>query len=398
MTPISIEKKWFFIKSDINLKKERKITANIYSKKNRKVKINKDFNIKFLNKVTIQELKQFTQEFYILKKSNFSNSYAISTIINNTNNEYLKKALNEILQNIKSGKHMYKTMKNYSSIFPYIYINFIKTGELTGKLEDALLNSIKYLEDEENIKNKIKSEVLPSLVAFFSILFLLVISVLFGIPSLQSIVNSGDNSNIVLPKITLIFMNIVTNMLKYWYILLAILIVISIIVIRYVNTEKGKYKIDYIKYSNFLFGKLIYIIDFSRLLKSIYLNLQNKMRIQDALEIAKNFTDNTYMISKIEESISNIYVGKSWITPFENENILNPIIIELIKKGAKNKSLEILKEAIEYTDKVLENETNIVLKKLPEILYIAVGVVLILFLIIFLIPCIQSYLGGLLFI
>lgn len=397
MTPISVEKRWLFIKTDNNSKKQKNVTAKVYSKKKKLFEIDKDFNIRFSNKVTIRELKKFTQEFYILKKSNFTNSYALSAIINNTNNEYFKQALRNLLKEAKSGKHLYKTMKKYNNIFPLVYINFIKTGELTGNLDNALDNAIKYLEDIENTRNKIKGEIIPSVIAFVSILFLIIVSLLFGIPSLQSIIESS-NSNIVLPKITLFFVGIINNFIKYWYVYLAIFIGIVIIGIRYINTENGKYKIDYFKYSNFLFGRLIYVIEFSRLLKSVFLNLQNKMRIQDSLEIAKNFTSNTYMISKIEESISNIYLGKSWIAPFENNKFLNPIIIEMIKKGAKNKSLNILESAIEYTDKEIENETNAVLKKMPEILYIIVGIELIFFLIVFLIPCIHIYLSGLLFI
>ena len=104
------------------------------------------------------------------------------------------------------------------------------------------------------------------------------------------------------------------------------------------------------------------------------------------------------MIATIENSISNIYVGKSWVTPFEKDKILNPIMLEILKKSERSNTQETLQKIIEYVDLEIEKETKKVMKLLPKISYSVIGIVLILFLIIILIPCIQVYLGGFLFI
>ena len=156
-------------------------------------------------------------------------------------------------------------------------------------------------------------------------------------------------------------------------------------------------KYDYFKYKNKLFGKLNYLIDFSNLLKSISFNY-NKIRIQDLLEISKNFVDNSYMKLKIEESINNIYLGKDWLNPFENEKKVNSTIIEMIRKSQNRDSKNIIEKVIIYLNKEIENELNNSLKRILEYSYIIIGISIILFLIIILIPCIQAFLGGLLII
>lgn len=104
------------------------------------------------------------------------------------------------------------------------------------------------------------------------------------------------------------------------------------------------------------------------------------------------------MISTIENSISNVYVGKSWVTPFENDNILNPIILEILKKSERSKTQETLVKIIEYIDVEIEKETKKVMKLLPRIAYFIICMLLLLFLVIILIPCLQVYLGGFLFV
>lgn len=49
---------------------------------------------------------------------------------------------------------MYTTMEYYSNIFPYIYTNMIKVGELSGSLTNSLKQAVEYLDDTEALNKK----------------------------------------------------------------------------------------------------------------------------------------------------------------------------------------------------------------------------------------------------
>lgn len=395
MTPISVETSIF---DNYSSNRKRKLTADIKVKKNKKFSIKKDILDKDItNKISLREIKEFTSDFYILRKSNFTDKHALITLINKTDNEYLKKILENILNGLENGKYIYKTMKEYKNVFPIIYINLIKTGELTNSVNASLEYAISYLENEEKIKNKIKHVLLPNVLAFIGIVVMLICAIVIVIPNLQEIFRTY-RINVYLPKFVLFLSRSFRKIIKFWYILLIIVVATIIAFIRWISKEKGRLKFDGFKYNNFIFGKLFFMLDFSRIIRSIYLNLRNKMRLEDALEISKQVTNNTYMNNLIEKSISNVYVGKYWFDSFEEEKILNPIILELLKKGTKRKSVYILNTVIEYVDKEIEKEMNRTLKLLPEISYILVGIALLVFIITILLPCIQIYLGGFLFI
>ena len=74
------------------------------------------------DKVTERDISIFTENFYLLKKANFNNVHALTTIINSTENLTLVAILEDILAGVEAGDYMYKTMEYYSNIFPYIYI------------------------------------------------------------------------------------------------------------------------------------------------------------------------------------------------------------------------------------------------------------------------------------
>ena len=84
-------------------------------------------------KIKPRDIRIFTQNFYLLKKANFNNIHALSTVIGTTENPRLRMILEDILAGVESGEYMYTTMEYYSADFPYIYINMIKVGEQIGR-------------------------------------------------------------------------------------------------------------------------------------------------------------------------------------------------------------------------------------------------------------------------
>ncbi len=82
-------------------------------------------------KITNRDIVIFTQDFYLLKKANFNNIHALSTIIESTENPSFRAIIEDILLGVEAGENMYSTMEYYTGVFPPIYINMIKVGELS---------------------------------------------------------------------------------------------------------------------------------------------------------------------------------------------------------------------------------------------------------------------------
>ena len=171
----------------------------------------------------------------------------------------------------------------------------------------------------------------------------------------------------------------------------------TIAILFYINTPKGKYNFHYFKYTMPIFGKLIYSLDFSRFMKAVLLNLQNGMRIQDALEVSKNVAKNIVLLSMIERSINNIFMGQSWIEPFESAGFGSPMITEMLKIGMQTDLTDMIEKLLNYIDIDIDNNMQRIMKVLPEVSYAIVGVVLIFMVLVVLVPCIQVYMGQFMF-
>ena len=343
-------------------------------------------------KITKRDIAIFTENFYLLKKANFNNIHALSTIINTTENESFKVILEDILLGVEAGDNMYVTMEYYEGVFPPIYINMIKVGEMSGSLTNALKQAREYLDETMALNKKIKEILVPNIVQFVVLLILLVAATLIMIPILQDTLNSVGSSD-QLPAITLWFADFLNNFINIWYIPFGIIAVIALVIYLYVRTPKGKYNFHYFKYKMPVFGPLIYAIEFTRLIQGLLLNLRNGMRIQDALETCKNISNNLVMLSLIESAINNLLIGGSWIEPFEKSGLSSQMVTEMLRIGMQTDLTEMMEKLLEYMQIDIDNIMKRIMKVLPQIVYTIAGVMLIFVTIVVLVPMIQMYMG-----
>ncbi len=347
-------------------------------------------------KIVSRDIRIFTQNFYLLKKAGFNNIHALSTVIETTENPKLKLILEDILAGVEAGEYMYTTMEYYENIFPYIYINMIKVGELSGSLENSLSQAIDYLENSDKLSKRIKKILLPNVFMFGGLILITVIAVIFGVPMLKDIFESIGSEQ-ELPALTMAVYNFTLKLQELWFIPVGFIAGGVALFVNWLRTPKGRYDFDYFKYTMPIFGKLIYLLDFSRLMQGVLLNLQNGMRIQDSLEVSKNIIKNTVMLSIIETAINNIFIGQSWIDPFEQSGLGDAMCVEMLKIGMQTDLTEMMEKMLIYVESDINNTLEKVVKALPEIAYLFVGVVLIFFVCAVLVPCISVYMGGWMF-
>ena len=374
-------------------------TTNILNNSNRKnLSLIEKINLKLAatEKITNRDLVIFTQNFYLLKKANFNNIHALNTIIESTENLSLRGIIEDILAGVEGGDYMYTTMEYYSNIFPEIYINMIKVGELSGSLTNSLKQAVRYLDDSADISKKVKKIVIPNVLQLIGLIIMLVVGTLVAVPAIQGVYDQVGSKDQINP-ITLWFSDFIKGVIANWYIPVGIIAVIVTGIIFYINTPRGKYNFHYFKYTMPIFGKLIYSLDFSRFIKAMMLNLDNGMRIQDALEVSKNVVSNYVFLSMVETAINNILIGQSWIDPFEKSGLSSSMITEMLKIGMQTDLSEMMQKLVEYMEIDINNTLDKIMKVMPQVMYSIVGVALIFFVLVVLVPLLEVYMGTFLF-
>lgn len=400
LTPINLKEEKVNKKyiTDIQKQVDLKKTVNTMNyKRKQDFKEVANIEIELLRKKpTKRDVIVFLQNLLLLKEAKYNNINALKTIIRSTENIELRLIINDILESIQQGQYMYQPMEKYPKIFTSLVINLIKVGELSGSLTESIKQAIVYIEDEEKIKKKVRKIVVPNVAMFVIVNIMLILGTLIAIPKIQGVfAQVGTKQS--LPAATLMFQAILTGLIHYWYIPTIVIVTSITAFIFYYNTPKGRFNVDRLKYELPIFGSLIYGLDFTKLMRSILLNLKSGLRIQEALEVSRNVSNNLIMISLIDQGINQIYKGESWIEPFKEAKLGSRMSTDMLEVGMETNLQDTIEKILQFLEMDIEEKLSKIMKVLPELTYGLVGAVILVFVLVVLVPLIQVYMGTFLF-
>ncbi len=182
--------------------------------------------------------------------------------------------------------------------------------------------------------------------------------------------------------------------MKYWYIVVMLIAAIYGIFKVYLSTSIGRYEWDKMKIKLPVIGTLNLNIIASKFFKAMLLNLRNGQRIQESLESAKSVTTNYYFLSLVETGKNQLQAGGSWIDPFEADKAFPVMAIEMLKIGMQSDLVEMMDKVEEYIRQEIDESIQKTIKILPDVTYVFVGIVLIFFVIVVMVPLMDVYMGG----
>ena len=346
--------------------------------------------------IKVEEVISFTEMFLLLKRSNFTNIRAITTLYNNATNMAMKSILGDMLNGLETGEYIYVTMKYYSNVFPEIYTNLIKVGEETGALVNALEQALVYLNDTVNIKKKVKKALVGPIAQSILLIIGAIVCIYVGLPVMQNMYADYGLTDQI-PEATMAAARFVYWCGDHWFLILAAFIGIIVSFRFWTKTSSGKYLWDKFKINSPIFGPLILRLQIQKFFIAVNINLKNNARLQDAIADSKHVVTNDVVRAAIEAAESNLIVGDSWIEPFEKMPKFPPMIKEMLRIGMETDMQEMIDNILKFVNEDIDITIRRITATLPQVSMAFMGIVIIGFVIIILKPIMEVYMGSFLF-
>lgn len=355
-----------------------------------------NIDLSFLDRATYDDVISFTQMFLLLKKANFTNMRAMTTMYNNAENGAVKRILEDIINGLETGRYIYETMEYYKKVFPEIYVSIIKVGELSGSLVNSLEQGLKYLEDTKRIKKSVKKALTGPLVQSAALLLGGVIALIFGIPVMEDMYASYGLTDQI-PEATMAAARGIEWLIAHWYIVLGVIGGLVGLFFAWTRTSGGRYTWDKFKISMPIFGQLILKLQLQKFFVAVQINLKNNARLQEAIALSKNVIKNTVILAAIEAAEANLLVGDSWIEPFATMPKFPPMVLEMLRIGMETDMNEMIDNILKFMEEDIQITIEGITKVLPNVSTAFMGVIIILFVVIILKPIMEVYMGSFLF-
>lgn len=330
------------------------------------------FKSLFMRRISPKEKILFTKQLSVLLKSGVPLLQALELLIDQFEGR-MRSILINLKDGIKEGKSLADGLIRYPKVFPNIYVQLVKAGEASGKLEVILDRLVAYMERREAITKRVKSAMRYPMIQLGVVVLVVIALLTFVLPNLaETFASQGAK----LPWTTSFLMGLSAFIISYWYLLIGALILVVVAFRYWKATPTGARMLDQIKLKIPIvkfFARTGAIVQFSQTLGML---MESGVNLSEALDIVVNITDNRILADTLDQARDKI-IKQGRIADFlKQTNIFPPIAIYLIQTGEQSGQLDamLLTVAKNYEDELIEY-TDTLSSLIDPIMLLVMGVV-----------------------
>jgi general secretion pathway protein F len=322
-------------------------------------------------RVRNKDLLVLTQELSALVSSGLPLDRSLATLAELADNPEMKRIVSEVLHAVQGGKSLAEALGQHR-VFPPLYVNMIRAGEIGGFLETVLQRLAEYLERAQELRDEVRSALTyPVLLTFamsLSILFLL----LYVLPRFSSMF---DEMGKALPLQARIILGLSRFLQGYWW-ALGGAILAGVAAFRYsIRTPRGRYSWDQWKLRIWVLGELLRRLESARLTRTLGTLLKSGVPMLQALGIVKEIVANKVIARALGEVEVGVREGAGVAEPLARSGVLPPLAVQMISVGEETGRLdELLLRVADHFDREVKVQVNQFTRLLEPVLILVMGV------------------------
>jgi type IV pilus assembly protein PilC len=240
-------------------------------------------NLSFFERIKTKDVVMLSRQIATLFEAQVSALRAFRLLATETTNPALQDRLTQIANDIQAGAPMSRALAKHPTVFDNFYVQMVRTGEETGKLDDVFNFLADYLDRNYEISSKAKNALIyPAfvIVVFFTVMILMMTMV---IPKMTGIlVETGQT----LPIYTRIIMAMSNFLVHYFYLFIAGIVLTVVMVSRVLSSESGKEAFSKLKLTVPYVGSLYQKLFLSRISDNLSTMLTSGIQMVRALEMS----------------------------------------------------------------------------------------------------------------
>jgi len=293
----------------------------------------------------------------------------LSTEIENTT---LKKSLEQVTSDLQAGSTISKSLAKHPSIFSDFYVNMVKSGEETGKLNEVFNYLADYLDRNYEVISKTRNALIyPSFVmtVFIAVMILMFT---FIIPKISAIIlDSGQ----AVPIYTKIVFGISDFFINYGFILLGLLVVVGFFLVRYVRTDEGKRSLASFKLSIPYVGNLYRKLYLSVIADNMNTMVLSGIPMVKAIEVTASVVGNHVYRQILEESLVAVRGGSSFSQSLSQYEEIPNMLVQMIKIGEESGELgSILGTMAHFYQREVINAVDTLVSLIEPVMIVLLGI------------------------
>ncbi len=324
-----------------------------------------------LGKPSLDDIILFTRQLYTTTKSGVPIIRGLTLIADSSRNEIFVEALRRIIEDLESGREFSGALARHTHIFSPLFINIVRVGEESGKLEDALYRLYKFLDADKVTIEKIRSALFYPATVVVAIILAITFLMAKVIPKFAEIF---DKFNLELPIQTRIIIAASDFIANHWGILIVLVTALIVAWKRYIQTESGRLKWHRYKLRIPKIGDIILRATLARFTRAFSMSNSAGVPILQGLTVTARAMDNDYIEMKIRGLRNDIERGETITRAAVNTGVFTPLVLQMFAVGEETGQMdEMMDEVAEFYEREVAYDVSNITKIIEPILTVIMG-------------------------
>lgn len=329
--------------------------------------------IKIFERVKTKDVVIFSRQLSTLFSAKVPLVESLQILSGQTENALFQEIILSITKELEGGMALSQAMSRYPKAFSLFYVSMVKSGELSGKLEEVLDYLAVSLERQYTLSSRVFNALLYPLFVLVTFSIIIVAMFIYVVPKLKGmILESGQDA----PLPTKIVFGISDIMVDYSLFIFPVIAIVGVFSARFFfRTPDGKLLFDKFKLRMPIFGVLFQKIAIARFSDSLKTLISGGLPIVQAIEVTSDVVENDEyknIFMKIADQVKKGFTMSSILKM--HPDIIPPMVSQMIFIGEETGKLEdILKRVSDFYEKETERALDTLVTMIEPILIVGLG-------------------------
>lgn len=325
----------------------------------------------FFDRVSNKDVVILSRQMATLFQAQVSALRVFRLLGEETGNALLSKVLIQIADDIQAGNSISKALAKHPKVFSDFYVNMVKSGEESGKLDSTLAYLADYLDRSYEVTSKAKNALIYP--AFVVITFVSVMALMLTvvIPKISVILTQSGQE---VPIYTQVVIGLSNFLVDYGPFLLIILAAAVIFFVRFVQTDLGKLSFDKFKLSVPVIKQLYIKLALSRIADNMNTMLSSGIPMVRAIELTGSVVENMVYKNAMMQSVEAVKAGSTVADAFSKHSEIPGIMVQMVKIGEETGELgNILKTLATFYTREVNNAVDTLVDLIEPVMIVSLG-------------------------
>jgi len=330
--------------------------------------------LSFRGGLTQKDLQVFTSQLKSLMKARVDLLKSLSILYGQADKPKLKDLILDLNTTIKNGESFSSALAKFPNFFSGLYVNLIKIGEASGRLDDVLAELDDFLTRDQEFKMHLKTAMAyPVLMVSVGICAVFVL-LSYVIPKLSAIFSDFDYA---LPLPTRIMLAISSFFKSWWWAILLAMGFVVMIPAQLSKTAGGRSRLDWVKLHIPVWSGLILKQAMARFCRTLSLLIRSGLPAFQSLQVAIPTLENSMLTRELDVVKKDVLEGTSMASSMKKVSFFPSFLVQMISVGEEGGKLEgVLNEVANIYTEEIDARLKVITSLLEPVIILFLGVIL----------------------